>query len=159
MAGLNLTTGEKLAASLAMAHYGAKVSAGLMLLAALAAAFWSLRAAGLLAGLSAILFANQLVSRWHYISGLSSLRLGRRGLEVKDREGDQWVGSERVEGVEKTFFPYSDPWRPITVGFPGIRIELSGRDRPVEHLLPYGMEAQRDRAFDRLTELLEKQRS
>ena len=89
----------------------------------------------------------QLATRIRHIRAISHLRVRRGALEVLDNKTGAWLPVNAIERIRREDFPYADPWRPITLGYPGLSIALRGGSKPVEHLYPPGLEEQRDEAF------------
>jgi hypothetical protein len=108
---------------------------------------------GVLLALSAWILGVQVVSRVRFIRGLSAIRPFEGGVEIFYAENRRWYPGSSLTSLAKKDFAYADPWRPITVGFPGIEIGLKGVSTPAEVLFPYGLEEHRDRVFAHLEKL------
>ncbi len=106
--------------------------------------------AGSLLVLGAILLLIQLVSRLRHIRDLRTLRERAGSLEVRVPSSSQWVPVVRITSAHKGDFPRPDPWRPITLGYPGIEIKVSSISEPIKQLYPCGLEDLRDQVYDYL---------
>jgi hypothetical protein len=96
---------------------------------------------------------GQVTSRIEHVRELGAFKFEEGELVVYDGDGirHSWRSISRIR---KDHFSYSDPWRPITIGYPGIEIHLEGRDEPIEHLCAYGMDEDRDEIFDLVQQYL-----
>lgn len=103
--------------------------------------------------LSAWILLVQVISRVRFIRSLDAIRPFEGNVEIYHAENRRWYPGDSITSVAKKDFAYADPWRPITVGFPGIEIVLKGVSTPAEVLFPYGLDEHRDKVFDHLAEL------
>jgi hypothetical protein len=112
---------------------------------------------GLIAVLGRRVLKSQLVSRIKHVRKLSALKFEQGELTVYDKDGlhHSW---RLIAKIRKKEYLYCDPWRPITVGYPGIEISLDGQNEPVEHLCAYGMEEDRDELYELLQKYLLKRK-
>jgi xanthosine utilization system XapX-like protein len=150
------TVGACLTAALGLAHVGALVLAGLLVLSAiLALILFASPAPGLaLLGLATLILSVQLVSRVRHVRALNRIRCSNGQLGFWSDEARAWIPAARVESVCRKDYAYADPWRPVTLGYPGIEIRLAGLTRPVEQLYPAGTEELRDAMFRYLSRRL-----
>lgn len=131
-----------------LVHFGAVVLAGFLIVLGFCAYFLGLKTtAAVLFVLPTAIGASQFVSRFRHIRRISRLRERGGCLEVFDQDTQRWLPQTMIQGVARKDFPYPDPWRPITIGYPGLHIELRGKRRAVEHLFPPGLEEHRDAVF------------
>lgn len=100
---------------------------------------------------------QQVVSRVVHIHKIRCLRIKNGTYQVKNPHSGKWVGFDQVVSFEKAEFRYADPWRPFTLGYPGIRFALKPDEGPTggplilaEDMFGYGMEPMRDRVFETL---------
>lgn len=99
-----------------------------------------------------VLVAGQVLTRLKHIREIRALRMSHHELEAKHPVSNNWLPATAIESFRKEYFPFPDPWRPITVGYPGIEIRLKGVSQPIEDLFAYGMDELRDRVFECLKE-------
>ena len=141
------SVGDYLVGAINLVHYGAAFLAVLFVVTGLLMLRFA-RAVGLaLLGLAALLLLVQLVSRVRHVRSLDRIRCVRGTVELWSDEASAWVSDHRVERIASKRFLYADAWRPITLGYPGIEVKLSGIREPVELLYPPGFEELRDRMF------------
>jgi hypothetical protein len=145
--------GTWVAAVLNMSHLSALVVALVALVAGLATIRGFPWTSGVVLAFSALILGTQVVSRVRFIRGLSAIRPFEGGVEIFHTENRRWYPGSSVTSLAKKDFAYADPWRPITVGFPGIEIGLKGISTPAEVLFPYGLEEHRDKVFEHLEKL------
>lgn len=100
---------------------------------------------------------QQGVSRLVHLRAIRSLRVKHGGYQVKNPHSGTWVDFDRVVSFEKANFRYPDPWRGVTLGYPGIRFALkadeSSAKAPLiiaEDRFGYGMDPVRDQVFETL---------
>ncbi len=91
---------------------------------------------------------NQIISRIKCIKDMRAVRIKNVKLEIRSPHTSQWLSDPSVVSFSKRTFPYSDPWRPFTIGFPGIEIVLKNFEKPLKVLFPYGLETSRDEVFE-----------
>ena len=130
-----------------MAHVGAVLLALVFLILGLGLLAWFSTVAKVFLGLSLILITVQIVSRVRFIRTLRIIRHVQGEIEIFDRASNKWLPGSRVKRITKTEFSHSDPWRALTVGFPGIEVQLEGVIEPVALLYPYGLEDERDQMY------------
>lgn len=140
-------------ALLNMAHLPALVFGLLLLMVGLATVPKFSWLSKILLAIAAWIILAQVISRLWFIRSLYAIRPSQGGVEVFHAENRRWYPGSSVMSLAKKDFAYADPWRPITVGFPGIEIDLKGVSTPAEVLFPYGLEEHRDRVFDHLERL------
>ncbi len=97
--------------------------------------------------LSRQVLKSQLTSRISHVRKLAAFRIERGELCVYDKHGSR-DGWSQIARIRREDFLHCDPWRPITIGYPGIEIILEGHGEPIEHLCAYGMEEDRDEIFE-----------
>jgi len=130
-----------------MAHVGAAFLALVFLILGLGLHAWFPIVANVFLVLSLILIIVQIVSRIRFIRTLRTIRHVQGEIEFFDRPSNKWLPGSRIKRIVKREFSHSDPWRPLTVGFPGIEVQLEGVIKPVELLYPYGLEVERDEMY------------
>lgn len=108
--------------------------------------------------LSGLMLTVQIISRVKHILAIRSLLFQDGKWRVFDRNKGNWYAIHDIEKVRKDFFVFADPWRPITIGYPGREIKLMGIEKPVLHLCPYGCDELRDQIYDRVRGLVTKGR-
>ena len=145
------TGADLISGILNMMHYGAVLLAVVFIVGGLLASRSLLTSVALVA-VGGIILLTQIWSRLRHIRGLRRLRDRNGRLEVYERTSGQWISAEAITNVRRKEFPYSDPWRPITVGYPGLAIQLASLDEPIEVLYAYGLEDLRDEVYDYLVE-------
>jgi len=141
------SVGDYLIGAVNLVHYGA---AFLAILSAVTGVLMLRFARGVgvaLLGFAALLLLVQLVSRVRHLRSLDRIRYVRGTVQFRSDEAGAWVSEDRVERIASKRFLYADAWRPITLGYPGIEVKLSGIREPVELLYPPGFEELRDRMF------------
>jgi hypothetical protein len=106
--------------------------------------------AALLAFLGTGILLIQFLSRIRHILDISYLRVRNGQLQVFDPATKRWLPSTAITEISKKDYPYPDPWRPITIGYPGLELHLRDRTEAIEHLFAPGMEVHRDEVFDLL---------
>ncbi len=96
---------------------------------------------------------SQFTSRIMHVRKLAAFKFEDGELYVYDKHGlrHSW---RRITRIRRDSFLHCDPWRPITIGYPGIEIILAGQGEPIEHLCAYGMEEDRDEIFDLIQQYL-----
>ncbi len=90
---------------------------------------------------------NQVISRIKHVKQLGAFKFEDGELFVYDKHGLRF-SSRLIVKIRKKDFLYCDPWRPITIGYPGIEIMLDGQEEAIEHLCAYGMDEDRNEVFD-----------
>ena len=100
-----------------------------------------------------VILIGQVKSRIKHAGKIRALRMRGGRLVVRHPKSDGWLPAEKIASFRKTFYAYADPWRPFTIGYPGIEIRLRGISSPAEDLFAYGMTEQRDRVFEYLKNL------
>lgn len=107
--------------------------------------FFSLLIGCALLALAVWILVDQFCSRFSHVRAIRALRIKRGRLEVRVAEND-WRADVVILDVAAEDFPYADPWRPFTLGYPGIRLRVrsSGREFLVEDIFAYGMAPARD---------------
>ncbi len=130
-----------------MAHAGAASLALVFLILGLSLLAWFSTVAKVFLVLSLILITVQIVSRIRFIRTLRIVRHVHGEIEFFDRPSNKWLPGSRIKRIAKKEFSHADPWRPLTVGFPGIEVQLEGVTKPVELLYPYGFEDERDKMY------------
>jgi len=83
---------------------------------------------------------TQILSRLKHIKEIRALRFQGDRLEVRHPESQNWLPAENIVSFQKQNFIYADPWRPFTVGYPGIEIRLKDVSSSADDLFAYGME-------------------
>ncbi len=141
------SVGDYLVGALNLVHYGAAFLAILFVVSGLLLLRFVRGVGVVLLALAALLLLVQLVSRVRHVRSLDRIRCVRGTVELWSDEAGAWVSEDRVERIASKRFLYADAWRPITLGYPGIEVELSGISEPVELLYPPGFEELRDRMF------------
>jgi hypothetical protein len=132
-------------------HFGAVVLALLAIASSVVVLiFDKTTIAALLAFFGAGLFLIQFISRIRHILAISCLRVRNGQLQVFDPAIKRWLPSTAITEISKKDYPYPDPWRPITIGYPGLELHLRDKTEAVEHLFAPGMEVLRDEVFDLL---------
>jgi hypothetical protein len=144
---------DLLSGALNMMHFGAALLAIVFLLAGAVLLFVYPRASPALMALAAIILTVQVASRLRHIRQLRTVREQNGRLQVYVRSSGRWVTVDTLTEVRKKQFPYADPWRPITVGYPGIELRIPSLDDPAEVLFPYGLEHLRDEVYAYLTKV------
>ena len=91
----------------------------------------------ILLGIALVLAASQVASRLKHIRKIRALRMSNNNLEVRHPVSNAWLPAASIESFRKEDFSFVDPWRPITVGYPGIEIRLKGVSQPAEDLFAY----------------------
>ncbi len=130
-----------------MAHAGAVLLALVFLKLGFSLLAWFPIVAKVFLVLSLILITVQIVSRIRFIRTLRTIRHVQGEIEIFDRASNQWLPGRRIKRIAKREFSHADPWRPLTVGFPGIEVRLEGVIKPVALLYPYGLEHERDEMY------------
>ncbi len=130
-----------------MAHAGAVLLALVFLILGFSLLAWFPIVAKVFLVLSLILITVQIVSRIRFIRTLRTIRHVQGEIEIFDRASNQWLPGRRIKRIAKREFSHADPWRPLTVGFPGIEVRLEGVIKPVALLYPYGLEHERDEMY------------
>ncbi len=130
-----------------MAHVGAAFLALVFLILGFSLLAWFPIVAKVFLVLSLILITVQIVSRIRFIRTLRIIRYVQGEIEIFDRASNQWLPGRRIKRITKREFSHADPWRPLTVGFPGIEVQLEGVIKPVALLYPYGLEDERDEMY------------
>jgi hypothetical protein len=130
-----------------MAHAGAVLLALVFLIVGLSLLAWFPTVAKVFLVLSLILITVQIASRIRFIRKLRIIRHVQGEIKIFDRPSNKWLPGSRIKKITKREFSHSDPWRPLTVGFPGIEVQLEGVTEPVAVLYPYGLEDERDRMY------------
>ncbi|MBI2360017.1 MAG: hypothetical protein HYV04_14170 [Deltaproteobacteria bacterium] len=115
--------------------------------------YWFPRLGGLLLVGSAFTLIVQVVSRVRYISKLQTIRPVPGGVEIFHWPSKRWLPGTLITTIAKEDFAYADPWRPITIGHPGIDITFQDVPEPAQVLFPYWLEWHRDQVFDYLARL------
>ncbi len=128
-----------------MAHTGAVLLALVFLILGLSLLAWFSTMAKVFLVLSLILIAVQIVSRIRFIRTLRIVRQVQGEIEIFDRASNTWLPGSRINRTTKREFSHADPWRPLTVEFPGIEVQLEGVIKPVALRYPYGLEDERIR--------------
>jgi hypothetical protein len=139
------------AGCLNLVHSGAIVLAVLFLASGWWLAGRSTVASIILLSLAGLILCSQIISRLRHMRELDCLRNRRGKVEFWDDGVKRWVSEDRIERIVRKNFSYSDPWRPVTLGYPGIEVFLSGVPEPVEVLYPAGLEELRDSVFEYLS--------
>lgn len=137
----------------ALSHAGVMLLASIALLVGLILLFFSPYKAIYPIGFSLYMFCKQVYSRIVHVRFIRQIRQRSGILEIFDRESGRWVPATGITGMRKEFFLYADPWRPITLGYPGIELSLEGASSKAEILYPYGLDYERDRLFAYLARL------
>jgi uncharacterized membrane protein len=130
-----------------MAHPGAALLALVFLILGFGLLAWFSTVAKVFLVLSLILITVQIVSRIRFIRTLRIIRHVQGQIEIFDRPSNKWLPGSRIKRIAKREFSHADPWRPLTVGFPGIEIQFEGVIKPVALLYPYGLEDERDKMY------------
>ena len=130
-----------------MAHVGAVLLALVFLILGLSLLAWFSTVAKVFFVLSLIVITVQIASRIRFIRKIRIVRHVEGEIEFFDRPSNKWLPGKRIIRIATKEFSHSDPWRPLTVGFPGIEIQLEGVTKPVELLYPYGLEVDRDEMY------------
>ncbi len=130
-----------------MVHAGAVVLALVFLILGLSLLAWFSTVAKVFRVLSLILSTVQIVSRIRFIRTLRIIRQVQGKIEIFDRASNKWLPGSRIKRITKKEFLHADPWRPLTVGFSGIEVQLEGIIKPVALLYPYGLEDERDKMY------------
>ncbi len=130
-----------------MAHVGAVLLALVFLILGLSLLAWFSTVAKVFLGLSLILITVQIVSRFRFIRTLRIIRHVQGQIEIFDRPSNKWLPGSRIKRITQREFTHADPWRPLTVGFPGIEVQLEGVIKPVALRYPYGLEDERDKMY------------
>jgi hypothetical protein len=146
--------GDAIAGFSTLMHWGAVMLAVVLGAAGIVCFFFSVIAAIILIALSGMFLIVQIISRMRHMSAIMAVRPQGSSFYVLDHKTGRRYLPNDVRGVSKKEFEYSDPWRPITVGYPGLKIELANVKEPVEHLYPWGLESLRDEMFLYLKEQL-----
>ena len=155
-AGYNFLT--VILAAINMFHVGvilASLVTGLLsgILWAFGQTVWSL----VFVGIAVLGLTQQVISRVVHVRAIRCLRIKNGQYQVQNPHSGKWVDFDDVVSFEKTDFLYADPWRPFTLGYPGIRFALK-RDAGstggplilAEDMFGYGMDPVRDRVFEKL---------
>jgi hypothetical protein len=106
----------------------------------------------MVAELGVLFLMIQALSRYRLIRRIRKLREKDGQLEALVAEPNKWVSVDGLKRVVATNFPYADPWRPISLGYPGLKLYIDGVEEKVEVLFAYGMESARDEAVEELAE-------
>jgi len=130
-----------------MAHTGAVLLALVFLILGFSLLAWFSTVAKVFLVLSLILITVQIVSRIRFIRTLRIIRHVQGKIEIFDRASNKWLPGSRIKRITKKEFLHADPWRPLTVGFSGIEVQLEGVIKPVALLYPYGLEDERDKMY------------
>lgn len=130
-----------------MTHVGAAFLALVFLILGLSLLAWFSTVAKVFLVLSLILITVQIVSRIRFIRTLRNVRHVQGEILIFDRPSNTWFPGSRIKRLAKREFSRPDPWRPLTVGFPGIEVQIEGVIKPVELLYPYGLEEERDEMY------------
>ncbi len=130
-----------------MTHVGAAFLALVFLILGFSLLAWFPIVAKVFLVLSLILITVQIVSRIRFIRTLRIVRHVQGAIEIFDRPSNKWLPENRIKRIAKREFLHPDPWRPLTVGFPGIEVQFEGVIKPVELLYPYGLEDERDEMY------------
>lgn len=141
------SVGDYLIGAVNLVHYGAAFLAILSAVTGILMLRFARVVGMALLGFAALLLLVQLISRVRHLRSLNRIRFARGALELWSDEADAWISEDDVERITSKRFPYADAWRPITLGYPGIEVKLSGISEPVEQLYPPGFEEMRDRMF------------
>lgn len=96
------------------------------------------------AGFGVFILALQIKSRYRFVRDIRKLREVDGRLEALVSESRGWVSVDGLKRIAITNFPYADPWRPITLGYPGLILKIDGVDEDVEVLFAYGLDLARD---------------
>ena len=130
-----------------MAHAGTVLLALVFLILGLSLLAWFSTVAKVFLVLSLFLITVQIVSRIRFIRTLRIIRHVQSEIEIFDRPSNKWLPGSRIKRITKKEFSHADPWRPLTVGFPGIEVQLEGVIKPVALRYPCGLEDERDKMY------------
>jgi hypothetical protein len=139
------------AGALSLVHAGAVVLAALFIVGGFVARLFSSTGSIVLFSLALLILAVQVVSRVRHIRKLDRTRYVDGRVEFWSGGAEAWVSEDRARRIAKREFTCADQWRPISLGYPGIEVQLSGVEEPVEQLYPPGQEELRDRMFEYLS--------
>ncbi len=118
-------------------HWGTIMLAALFGVIGLACVFLSVLAAIVLFSLAGLLFVLQIISRVHHMFTIRAVRPSGNSFAVLHRKTGQRFSPDQIQCIRKKEFFYSDPWRPITLGYPGLEIQLANIKEATEHLYPW----------------------
>jgi hypothetical protein len=135
-------------------HWGAMMLAVLFGAIGLVCFFFSALASIVLFSLAGLLLVVQIISRARHMFTIRAVRRSGNSFVVLHRKTGQRFSPHDIRCVRKKDFPYSDPWRPITIGYPGLEIQVMNFEDTIEHLYPCGLEDLRDKMFTYLKEHL-----
>ena len=135
-------------------HWGTILLALLFGVIGLMCVFFSVLAAIVLFSLAGLLFFVQIFSRVHHMFTIRAVRPSGNSFVVLNRKTGQRYSPEEIQCIRKKEFHYSDPWRPITLGYPGLEIQLANIEETIVHLYPCGLDNLRDKMFAYLKEHL-----
>ena len=145
---------EAISGFTSLIHWGAIMLALLFTILGIICVFVSLLLALLLFSLAVLILLIQIISRMRHMLKIRTVRPSRNSFYVFDIKTGKKFLPEDIRRVRKKSFEYADPWRPITLGYPGLEIELANVDYTIEDLYPWGLESLRDMMFTYLKENL-----
>ena len=137
-------------------HIGAVLLGLLLLLGGFVSLFFFKSVAVICILLSILIFVTQVYTRIAHILEIQSIRKKGNAILIYHHKAGRNFNASEILSIEKKDFAYADPWRPITLGYPGIEINLKNESVPAEHLYPYGSEELRDRMYLYLDRYLHK---
>lgn len=135
-------------------HMGAIMLAILFGVIGVVCFFFSVFTATVLFSLAGLLLVLQIISRATHMSKIRAVMPSGSSFYVLNRKTGKRFAPDDIQCVRKKDFDYSDPWRPVTLGYPGLEIQLVNVKEPVEHLYPWGLTSLRDEMFRYLKERL-----
>jgi hypothetical protein len=145
---------DSIAGFSSLMHWGAILLAVVFGVAGLVCFFFSVIASIILIALASLLLIVQIISRARHMFKIRAVRPSGSSFYVFYRKTGQRFTPDDIRCICKKNFAYSDPWRPITIGYTGLEIQLVNVKEPVEHLYPSGLEDLRDKLFRYLKEYL-----
>ena len=128
-------------------HWGAIMLVLLFGVIGLVCLFFSIPASLVLFSIAGLLLVVQITARAHHMFTIRSIRRSGRSFTVLQRKTGQRFSPADIRCVRKKEFLRPDPWRPITLGYPGLEILLSNVEETIPHLYPCGQEDLRDKMF------------
>jgi len=135
-------------------HSGAIMLAFLFGVIGLVCMFFSALASAILLSLAGLLLVVQIISRARHMFKIRAVRRSRSSFTLLHPKTRQRFSPDDIQSVRKKDFLHPDPWRPITLGYPGLEIQLANVEEAIEHLYPCGVEDLRDKMFTYLKEHL-----
>lgn len=135
------------AAFLNLMHWGAMMLAFLLGVIGLVCIFFNEPAAIVLFSIASFLVILQITTRARHMFKIGAIRPKGNSFVVLHRQTGKRFAPDKIQCVRKKKFSYPDQWRPITLGYPGLEIQLANIEEPAEHLYPTGLEDLRDKMF------------